>query len=84
MSAIKFQIGKNGVTEGVIESLALAFKNHKQVRVSALRSSGRENIEDMAQEILRRLEEKTGLEYHFRVLGFTIILNKGKKVDTKN
>ncbi|MDP3881589.1 MAG: YhbY family RNA-binding protein [Nanoarchaeota archaeon] len=81
MSMIKFQIGKNGITEGVIESLVLAFKNHKQVRITALKSAGRDNLTEMANEIIRRLQGKTEFVYSFRILGFTIILNKAKRVD---
>ena len=81
MSTMKFQIGKNGITDGVLESLVLAFNNHKQVRVHALKSSRRQDIEDVAEIIGRKLEEKTGFAYNSRILGFTIILNKVKKVD---
>jgi len=81
MSMTKFQIGKNGVTEGVINSLALAFKNHKQVRISTLKSAGRDKIEEIAREITEKLQAKTDTIYSFRILGFIIILNKGKKVD---
>ena len=72
----RFQIGKFGVTEGVIESLELALKNHKQVRISTLKSSGRnrENIEKMAEEITSKLTEKC----KYKIIGFTIILVKLK------
>ena len=72
----RFQIGKFGVTEGVIESLELALKNHKQVRISTLKSSGRnrENIEKMAEEITSKLKERC----EYRIIGFTIILVKLK------
>jgi len=32
----KFQIGKNGITQGTLDSLSLVFKNHKHVRISVL------------------------------------------------
>ena len=72
----RFQIGKFGVTEGVIESLELALKNHKQVRISTLKASGRnrENIEKMAEEITSKLTEKC----KYKIIGFTIILVKLK------
>ncbi len=72
----KFQIGKNGITPGVIESLALALANHRQIRISVLPSSGRnrENIEKMALEIQEKLKLKT----NFRIIGFTIILIKSQ------
>ncbi|HLF53696.1 MAG TPA: YhbY family RNA-binding protein [Candidatus Nanoarchaeia archaeon] len=70
----KFQIGKSGITSGVLESLTLALKNHKQVRISTLKSSGRskENIGIMAKEIISKLNEKCD----YRIIGFTIVLTK--------
>ncbi len=74
---INFQIGKSGVTQGVIDSLKLAFKNHKRIRVSLLQSSGRnrENIESIANEIINRL----GGSYEYNLIGFTIIIKKLSK-----
>jgi RNA-binding protein YhbY len=75
----KFQIGKFGITPGVIDSLELALKNHKQVRISALKSSGRnrDSIKLMAQELVSKLKENCD----YQTIGFTIILLKkaGKK-----
>lgn len=70
----KFQIGKFGINPGVIESLELALKNHRQIRISALKSSGRnrESITKMAEEIISKLKEKCD----YRIIGFTIILIK--------
>lgn len=69
-----FQIGKFGITQGVIESLELALKNHKQVRISALKASGRnrENIEQMAKDIISKLKEHCD----YAIIGFTIIITK--------
>lgn len=80
----KFQIGKAGITPGVIESLELSLKHHKQIKVSALKSSGRDkgNIKSMAQDIINKLNEKK-INCDFKTIGFTIILikkpNKPKK-----
>jgi RNA-binding protein YhbY len=70
----KFQIGKFGVTPGVIESLELALKNHRQVRISALKSSGRnrDSMNKMGEDIVSKLKEKCD----YRIIGFTIILIK--------
>ncbi len=70
----KFQIGKNGVTEGTIISLALALKNHKQIRISMLKASGRDrnSVHRTAQE----LESKLPFKLKTKVIGFTIILVK--------
>ena len=71
---LKFQIGKSGLTKGVIDSLNLAFKNHRQVRVSVLKSAGRdrESIKSMAQKISESLQVRNA----FKILGFTIIVKK--------
>lgn len=72
LKSVTFQIGKFGVTPGVIESLSLALKNHKQVRISVLKSSGRnrENIEEIAKELVSKLKENCT----YTIVGFTIIL----------
>ena len=78
LSIAKFQIGKNGLTEGTIEALSLVFKTHKQVRISVLKSSGRDksNIEDMAKKLSIELGLLTKTKYTVRIIGFTIILSK--------
>lgn len=71
MEILRFQIGKNGVTDGVIESLKLALKTHNQVRISVLQASGRNkgNMKEMADKI------KSGIpNTDYRIIGFTIIL----------
>ena len=73
----RFQIGKNGVTPGVVDSLKLALIYHKQIRISTLRSSGRnrDNIENMAKDLTARLAEKKE-NCDYKIIGFTIILIK--------
>ena len=70
----KFQIGKQGLTSSFIDSVAIAFKNKKQVRISVLKSAARdrEEIKKMASEI----QEKLPVKCKCRVIGFTIILIK--------
>ena len=83
MKAItKFQIGKFGITPGVVESLELSLKNHRQIRISALKASGRnsDNMKKMGEEIVSKLKEKK-VNCDFRTIGFTIILIK--KADNK-
>ena len=71
---IKFNIGKNGITSGIIKSLELAFKNRKKIRISILKSGSRdkEKIKEMASELTDKLEGN----YKYRVIGFTIIIKK--------
>lgn len=70
----RFQIGKNGITEGTIESLKLAFKTHVIIKVSVLRSAARDKtkIKEMANELVAKL----GKGFKFRTIGFTIVLMK--------
>lgn len=71
---IKFQIGKSGVTQGVLQSLALAFKNNKIVRISVLKNSKRdkEKVREMADYLAANLEGN----YVYTIVGFTIILRR--------
>jgi RNA-binding protein YhbY len=78
---VKFQIGKAGVTSGVIESLSLVLKTHKDVRISVLKSSGRdkEKIKSIVQKLIEGLSIKTGQSYTARIIGFTVILRRHSK-----
>lgn len=73
LTQAKFQIGKNGLTPGVVESLTNALKHHKQVRVSVLKSAcrDREELEKIAEELVEKLPIK-----NHRIIGYTIILIK--------
>jgi len=75
-NSINFQIGKSGINENVISSLKNTFKNYKNVRVSVLKSSGRDkdSIKVMAEEI----KNKIGFPIAYKIIGFTIILMKRK------
>lgn len=71
------QIGKNGLTEGIIENLKLAFTTHKVVKISVLKSAGheREKVKQMAEEIVSKL----GKKYTYKIIGFVIIVMKFRK-----
>ncbi len=71
---MKFQIGKSGITEGVLESLALGFKTHSAIRISVLRSQAptKDKVKEIAEELTKKLEGS----YRFIVVGFTIVLKK--------
>ncbi|MBU0467236.1 MAG: YhbY family RNA-binding protein [Nanoarchaeota archaeon] len=68
----KFQIGKQGLTEGTLHALELALKNHKQVRISVLKSCcrDREELKRLSNEIISNLPYKLNC----RIIGYTIIL----------
>lgn len=70
----KFQIGKAGITSGVVENLSVYFKKNKVARISALKSSerDREKIKEIADELCEKLPGN----YKYTIVGFTIILRR--------
>jgi len=74
MKQVKFQIGKNGLTAGVIESLNNAFRTKRMIRVSLLQSAGRDREEK--RKIAEELAEKLEGRFKFTIVGFTIIMKK--------
>jgi RNA-binding protein YhbY len=77
--AAQFQIGKNGITEGTIDALANLIQNYQQIRISVLKSSGRDrnSIREMADELCQKLKAKTQKGFLYKIVGFTIILKRG-------
>ena len=73
----EIQIGKNGLTEGIIENLKTIFTTHKVVKISVLKSAGheREKVKQMAEEIISKL----GKKYTYKIIGFVIIVMKFRK-----
>lgn len=71
---MKFQLGKNGITEGTIENLERAFKHHSVVRISVLRSLAptKEKMSALADELIARF----GGGYRVVRIGFTLVLKK--------
>lgn len=72
------QVGKSGVTEGTISTIANSLKTHNQVRVSFLKSSGRDrsSIKSMSEKIVSNLP----LPCFYRIIGFTLVISKRKSV----
>lgn len=73
---MKFQIGKAGLTEGVIESLRMRFKNTKIIRISVLKNAAptKEKVRVIADELVQKL----GGTHKYTIVGFTIILRRTK------
>lgn len=70
------QIGKAGLTPGILNSIKLALKTRKIVKVKTLKSSpmhNREDIKKLAEEIKNKLPEVQKTV----IIGFTITLKKG-------
>jgi RNA-binding protein YhbY len=73
----KVQLGKQGITENFIQTLKGHFEKYKNVKVSVMKSAGRdrEKVRGYAEVIL----EKLGNHFTARVIGFTIVLKKWRK-----
>lgn len=78
MTQSQMQLGKNGVTENFIQNIEDHFKHHKIVKISVLRSCCRDRIalKELAEHITGRL----GPKYNAKIIGYTIIIKKGKKL----
>jgi len=77
MTQTSMQIGKNGLTEGIISWLKNAFKTHELVKVSVLKSGGheKEKVKEMADKMVSEL----GRNFTYRIVGFTINVRKWRK-----
>jgi len=81
MALVRFQIGKQGLSEGFFKSLEMCFKNNKNVKIYVLKSArqegkqGKIQVEGYAKKIL----EKLGKNYTAKIIGFTINLKKWRK-----
>ena len=73
MSSIaKFQVGKSGITPSIVRTLNNLLEYHRIVRISVLRSSGRDrvSIREMSKKLLSSLDKTCKA----RIIGFTIVL----------
>ena len=70
-------VGKNGISDNLIEAIKSHFKKHKNVKVVFLKSFSRDKkkIKKEAEKILDLL----GKNYTYRILGFTLFLKKWRK-----
>ena len=71
----KMQLGKQGITKNFLETLESFFKTHQNVKVSVLKSAGREEIKSYAT----KLEESLGKNYTTKIVGFIINIKKWKR-----
>ncbi len=72
------QIGKKGLTSGIIEYLKNAFKNRENMKVHILKSAGhnKEKVKKIGEEIVDEL----GKKYTYKIIGFTIFIKKWRKI----
>ena len=71
------QIGKNGITENFIETLKSYFKKHDNIKISVLKSFGRDKKE--LKKVVETILEKLGKNYTAKTIGYTIALKKWRK-----
>ena len=69
-----FQIGKNGVTSGVINSLNSLLEHFKHIRISVLKASrrNRNTMKDIANSIINQLK----IPCKYTIIGFTIAIRR--------
>ena len=77
-SAVKIQIGKQGLNQGTLTTIKNALKAHGQARVHLLKSAEKERQDPKAtaQSIQKSLENDFKLS--LRTLGFVLIVTKLK------
>jgi RNA-binding protein YhbY len=77
MAFVEMQLGKNGLTENFIQTLKFNFERHDNVRISVLKSAGREKekIKGYSETML----DKLGNNYTAKLIGFKIVLKKWRK-----
>lgn len=71
------QVGKNGLTDGVIEQARKMLEKEKAIKVTLLKSSTRDRKE--AKEIADKLASSLGDKFQYRLIGYTIVLKKHRK-----
>ena len=73
-NVIGFQIGKAGVTLGVVQQLNHLLEYHKHIRISVLAASGRDraSIRALAEFLVSQLS----FPCVYTIIGFTIVLRR--------
>jgi len=71
------QIGKNGLTAGVIENIKTFFKTREAVKICMLKSAGHNR--EKVREIAKKIQGALGDKFTYRIVGFTIFLKKWRK-----
>jgi len=74
---IQIQIGKNGLTPGVIDQIKKVFIDEEIIKVSILKSACRDKKE--AQEIADKIVEALGKNYTARLVGYVLSINKFRR-----
>lgn len=75
------QIGKQGLTKGMIDLLEKMFQTHELVKIAVLKSAtrNRDELRKIAREICSELMKRFKKEFTFRIVGFTIFMRKWRR-----
>jgi RNA-binding protein YhbY len=71
------QVGKNGLTSGIVENIKNCFKTHNDVKICMLKSAGHDKKK--VKEIAEKIQTELGKKYTYKIVGFTIFLKKWRK-----
>lgn len=73
----EIQLGKNGVTDGFLESLKNQFNKTQNIKISVLKSCCRDKEE--LKKITEKILDSLGKNYTAKIIGYTIALKKWRK-----
>lgn len=75
------QIGKQGLTKGMIDLIEKMFQNHELVKIAVLKTCtrDREEMKKLAQDLCSELMRRFKKEFTFRIVGFTIFMRKWRR-----
>lgn len=71
------QIGKNGLTSGILENVKNCFKTRENVKICLLKSVGHDR--EKVREIAEKIQKELGKKFTYKIVGFTIFLKKWRK-----
>ena len=77
---VTFQLGKSKVDQNFIEAIKTSFKNQDIIKIKVLETQTRDKDEiNRIAEYIAKNAESEKKRYKWRVIGFTIVLNKFRK-----
>ena len=76
---VLMQIGKNGLTRGVIDAVKVMFKKHENVELRILKSFSRDR--EVVRKTIEQLISDLGNEgfFTYRIVGFKVFIKKWRK-----
>jgi RNA-binding protein YhbY len=74
---MQLQIGKNGLTQGVIDQIKKLFVDEEIMKISILKSACRDKAQ--ATEIADKIVEELGKNYVYKLVGYVLTINKFRR-----